>query len=210
MTEILLIRHGETAWNTGEVFRGRADIGLSETGILQAKLLADYLKDTPVKAVYASPLERAVKTAEDIARTHRLKVRIDEGLIDIDYGEWQGMSRKEVNRIYKKLYIKWANTPESVLMPGGESLDTVRERVTGAVERIIDRHSGSIVIVTHRVVLKVLICALLGLDSSHFWNIRQDTCGITRFTREDGRYTLVSHNDTSFQKSVPGKGLADF
>jgi len=75
---------------------------------------------------------------------------------------------------------------------------------------IIPKYEGSVVLVSHRVVNKVLICALLGLDNSHFWNVRQDTCGITIFTYENGRFILTRHNDTSFLRRLSKAALSDF
>ena len=171
MTELLLIRHGETEWNAGEIFRGRADVSLNEKGVVQAKLLGEYLKTSRLEAVYSSPLQRAVRTAEKIAKLHSLDVRTEPALIDMDYGEWQGMSLVEVRKIYKNLYIKWMKSPKNVKFPGGEDLDDVKNRTVAAIKKIVKNHKGSVVLVSHRVVNKVLICALLGLDNSHFWNI---------------------------------------
>jgi probable phosphoglycerate mutase len=95
-------------------------------------------------------------------------------------------------------------------MPDGESLDDVRKRVLGAVDEVTARHQGTVILVAHRVVNKVLICALLGLDNSHFWDIRQDTCGITAFVYENGRFTLTEHNNTSYLRSIQKSGLGDF
>jgi broad specificity phosphatase PhoE len=210
MTEIFLVRHGETAWNAGEIFRGRADISLNEKGIVQAKLLGDYLKKSRLEAVYSSPLQRAVSTAERIAGPHSLDVKIEPALIDMDYGEWQGMPLTEVKKIYEKLYIKWKASPEKVKFPGGDSLDDVRSRAITAVNKIVKKHKGSVVLVSHRVVNKVLICALLGLDNSRFWNIRQETCGISSFLYEEDEFILTKHNDTSFLGNSSGEGQNDF
>ena len=103
MTEIILIRHGETEWNVEEVFRGRIDIELNQNGIKQAKLLAEYLSKRKIDAIYSSPLQRAVKTAEIIAGYHKLNVGIAPGLIDFDFGEWQGLSLQEVRDRFKFL-----------------------------------------------------------------------------------------------------------
>ena len=210
MTELLLIRHGETEWNAGEIFRGRADVSLNEKGIVQAKLLGDYLKKSRLEAVYSSPLQRAVHTAERIAGPHSLDVRIEPALVDLDFGEWQGMPLTEVKKIYKNLYIKWKVSPEKVKFPGGNSLDDVRNRAIAAVNKIVKKHKGSVTLVSHRVVNKVLICALLGLDNSHFWNIRQETCGISSFSYEEGEFILTRHNDTSFLGNLSGEGQNDF
>jgi len=210
MTEIILVRHGETEWNVGEVFRGRVDVELNETGIKQAELLSDYLSSVKIEAVYSSPLKRALKTARILARPHQLEVEIAEGLIDLDFGEWHGLPHEEVKEKFPELYAEWAGHPERVRLPGGESLDDVRERATEIVDEAIAKHDGAVALVSHRVVNKVLICALLGLDNSHFWNIRQDTCAITTFTYQNERFILTEHNNTSYLKSLQKAQLADF
>jgi len=198
MTEIILARHGETEWNVTEVFRGRIDIALNDTGIKQAELLAGYLRDIKIDAIYSSPLKRALKTAEIIASYHKLAVEIAPGLIDFNYGKWQGLAHQEVKDKYKEFYAEWINSPDKVKMPTGESLNDVRKRAMGVVDKVIAKYKGTVVLVSHRVVNKVLICALLGLDNSHFWNIKQDMCGITTFTYENGRFILTEHNNTSY------------
>lgn len=210
MTEIILARHGETQWNVEEVFRGRIDVELNENGIKQAELLAGYLSNLKIDSIYSSPLKRALKTAELIANHHELEVKIAPGLIDFDYGEWQGLPHQEVKDKYKELYAEWLSHPDKVKMPGGESLNDVRERAMDVVSDAITKYEGTIVLVSHRVVNKVLICALLGLDNSHFWNIRQDTGGITTFACEDGRFILTEHNNTSFLKPIQKTPLGDF
>ncbi len=210
MTEIILARHGETEWNVAEVFRGRIDVKLNETGTKQAELLAGHLSSLKIDAVYSSPLKRALNTAELIARYHKLDVEIALGLTDFDYGEWQGLPHHEVKEKYKELYAEWAENPHLVKMPAGESLSDVRERAVGVVDDIVTRYKGTVVLVSHRVVNKVLICALLGLDNSHFWNIRQDTCGITTFIYERGRFILAEHNNTSYLKPLQQAPLSDF
>jgi broad specificity phosphatase PhoE len=210
MTEIILIRHGETEWNVQEVFRGRIDVELNETGVREAELLAEYLGGVKVEAVYSSPLRRALKTAEMIARYHKLKVEIAPGLIDFDFGQWQGLPHQEVKDRYKELYAQWRENPHLVQMPDGESLAGVRERALNLVNEAVARHEGAVVLVSHRVVNKVLICALLGLDNSHFWNIRQDTCGTTIFAYEKGRFILTKHNDTSYLRRLAKAEPGDF
>jgi broad specificity phosphatase PhoE len=210
MTELILVRHGETEWNVEEVFRGRIDVGLNETGLKQAELLAEYLGGLKIDTVYSSPLKRALKTAEVIARYHKLEVKITPGLIDCDFGQWQGLHLQEVKDRYKELYAEWVNSPHLVKIPDGESLDEVRKRALPLVDEVVAKYKGTVVLVSHRVVNKVLICALLGLDNSRFWNIRQDTCGTTTFAYENGRFTLTKHNDTSYLKPLKKAELGDF
>lgn len=210
MTTIILARHGETDWNAEEIFRGRIDVELNEAGIREAELLAEYLNDLAITAIYSSPLKRALRTAEIIASRHDIKIDIAHQLIDLNYGEWQGLSHNEVKDRYGQLYAEWANNPQLVKMPAGESLADVRKRAASLVENIIAENEGTVVLVSHRVVHKVLICALLALDNSYFWNIRMDTAGITIFACEDGRFVLIRHNDTSFLKPVQKTLISDF
>jgi broad specificity phosphatase PhoE len=211
MLEIILARHGETDWNVAEVFRGRIDVELNETGVKQAGLLGKYLSEVKVDAVYSSPLKRALKTAEVVAGYQAIEVNIVRGLIDFDYGEWQGLSHQEVKDRYEELYVEWLSRPEQVRMPDGESLEGVRKRTMAVIGDIIEnRYEGRVVLVSHRVVNKMLICALLGLSNSHFWNVRLDTCGISSFNYEGGRFILTKHNDVSYLKPIQKAPLIDF
>ncbi len=210
MTELILARHGQTAWNVVEVFRGRSDVDLDETGLRQAELLADYLRERRIEAVYSSPLQRALKTARAIASRHRLEVIITQGLNDLKFGEWEGLPVTEVREKYATLFTEWVEKPHLVEIPGGEGLDDVTGRVLTFVNDIVTRHKGNVVLVSHRVVHKVLILALLGLDNSHFWNIKLDTAAITTFAYENNRWILNEHNNTCYLQPLTQPKLKDF
>jgi len=210
MAKLILARHGETMWNVEKVFRGRADVGLDEVGIKQAELLAKYLSNWELEAIYASPIRRALETANIVARYQKVSARIAEGLTDFDFGEWQSLSEQQVRRLYPDLFNEWHNNPDKVRMPGGESLEDVRRRAVEVVNDIVSRHQGNVLLVSHRVVIKVLICYLLGLDNSHFRNINQDVGGITIFDYVDGRFVLTRHNDTSHLRDLQKSVLGDF
>jgi broad specificity phosphatase PhoE len=210
MAELILVRHGETVWNVEKIYRGRTDVKLDEVGIEQAELLGKYLSNWELEAIYSSPLKRALDTANIIARYHKIGVHITDGLIDFDYGEWQSLPEQEVKKLYLTLHDEWHNNPHKVKMPGGESLADVRERAAGVVDDVLSKYEGSVVLVSHRVVNKVLICSLLGLDNSCFWNIKQDVGGITIFDDVDGRFVLTRHNDTSHLKELQKCVLDDF
>ena len=210
MAELILARHGETAWNVEKVFRGRADVDLDRVGLKQAELLGKYLSNWELEAIYSSPLRRALDTANMVAGYQKVAVRVAEGLTDFDYGEWQSVPEQEVKKLYPALLNEWHSNPHKVRTPGGESLEDVRRRVVELINDILPRHRGNVLLVSHRVVIKVLICDFLGLDNSHFWNIRHDVCGITTFDHVDGRFVLTRHNDTSHLRELPKSVLADF
>jgi broad specificity phosphatase PhoE len=210
MAKLILARHGETAWNVEKIYRGRADVNLDEVGIKQAELLGKYLSNWELEAIYSSPLKRALDTANIIAHYQKVDVHVAEGLIDFDYGKWQSLPEQEAKRLYPTLHNEWHNNPHKVTMPGGESLEDVRKRAIEVVNDVLTKYQGSVVLVSHRVVNKVLICSLLGLDNSHFWNIKQDVGGITIFNYVDGRFVLTRHNDTSHLKELQKSILDDF
>jgi len=210
MAELILVRHGETVWNVEKIYRGRKDVNLDEVGTKQAQLLGKYLTNWELEAIYSSPLKRALDTANIIARYHKIAVQVTQGLIDFDYGEWQSLSQEEVKKLYPTLHNEWHHNPHKVRMPRGESLEDVRERAFGVVNDALSKYQGCVVLVSHRVVNKVLICFLLGLDNSHFWNIKQDVGGITIFNYVDERFVLTRHNDTSYLKERQKYALDDF
>jgi len=210
MAELILARHGETAWNVEKVFRGRADVDLNRVGLKQAELLGKYLSNWELEAIYSSPLRRALDTANMVARYQKVAVRVAEGLTDFDYGEWQSVPEQEVKKLYPALLNEWHSNPHKVRTPGGESLEDVRRRVVELINDILPRHRGNVLLVSHRVVIKVLICYLLGLDNSHFWNISQDVAGITIFNYADGRFVLTKHNKTSHLQELQKPQLGDF
>jgi broad specificity phosphatase PhoE len=211
MAKIYLVRHGQTAWNVGEVFRGRADIPLDETGKKEAQLAGEALKDVNLNAIYSSPLSRSVETAENIAKFHGLPVTHLGAIIDISYGDWEGMSRADVEERYPDLYRLWVEEPHKVQFPRGESLEEVRSRTMAALDKLVlKREDENIVLVAHRVPNKVICCAVLGLDNSNFWRIQQDTACTNLFIYTDGQWIISYLNDTSYLKVLGKAALADF
>jgi broad specificity phosphatase PhoE len=203
MTLIYLVRHGQTAWNKEEIFRGRTDVPLDETGLKQAELVAGYFKGIEIHAVCSSPLARAWQTAEKIAQSHSLKVQPLQGIIDLSFGNWEGHPHQEIKKIDSERYRQWVEEPHRVRLPGGESLDEVRVRSMAALEEVIQKHPGkTLVLVSHRVINKVLICGILGIDNSHFWQIGQDTTAINLIQHKNGKYILSILNETCHLKHL--------
>ncbi len=203
MTSIYLVRHGQTAWNKEEIFRGRTDIPLDETGLKQAELVGQYFKGMEIHAIYSSALSRAWETAQKITQFHNLKVQPLDGIIDMSFGNWEGRPHQEIRESDRKTYRQWVETPHLVRLPGGESLDDVGVRAMAAIEEVIGKDPGkTLILVTHRVVNKVLICGILGLDNSHFWQITQDTTAINLIQHRNGKYILSLMNETCHLKPL--------
>jgi len=197
LTRFILIRHGQTGWNREAKFRGRVDIDLDEAGMKQAEAVADRLTGCEAAAIYSSPLKRAMTTAEPISRRLGLQVVPLEGINDMNFGSWEGRSIDEVRDQNKELFDMWRYSPEKLSIPGGETLDDVQQRVAATMDDLAAKHENdTVLLVTHRVVCKVLLCHLLGLDNSHFWQIAQDTAAVNRFQVVGGRSTVTLINDT--------------
>jgi probable phosphoglycerate mutase len=198
MPLIVLVRHGQTEWNREERFRGWADVPLDEAGLAQAEATARRIvaEWAPV-AVYSSPLSRAAKTAEAIARQFRLPIQTHRGLIDIDYGQWEGLTPDEARKRWPEMVDAWYHTPDTAQIPDGETLNNLRARVMEAVRELAARHEGkTIVLVGHTVVNRAILLGVLGLRNHRFWHLRQDTCAINVLEMDNDDFTLVSMNDT--------------
>ena len=203
LARIILVRHGQTEWNRYERFRGWIDIDLDETGLRQAEAAVPRVARWEVAAIYSSPLKRAMATAEIIAHPLGIPVVPLEGISDMNFGVWQGLSIGEVKQKYPELFDLWRYSPQMLEIPQGESLEDVRKRAVATIYDLAERHEGStIAMVTHRVVCKVLICHLLGLDNSHFWQIEQDTTAINIFEIREGKATVTLLNDTCHLRAL--------
>jgi broad specificity phosphatase PhoE len=200
---VLLIRHGETAWNRQEIFRGRKNIPLNDNGIRQAEALAGSLAKQNITAVYSSPLSRAVRTAIPIAGAAGLSVVKEDALIDIDFGIWQGLTVPQVETGYPDDFRVWKTDPGNARIPEGETLGTVLERSSALLARLRERHANdTIALVSHRVVAKVILCHVLGLDNSHFFSIFQSNCCLNIFDMNQDGFVLRLLNDTCHLRNL--------
>jgi broad specificity phosphatase PhoE len=203
MIQMILVRHGRTAWNVSEgrddLFRGTVDVPLAGEGVRQAEITARRLSAEPLSAIYASPLQRAARTAAILAAPHNLPVQTLPGLRSMDYGLWAGLSHAEVAERWPDLYRQWHANPHSVPIPGGDHPAELRARAVAAVHQILAQHNDgdTLVLVSHQVVTRTLVCALAGMPNPGYWWIRQDLCNLSRFDYDpaSGQFTVVGLND---------------
>jgi broad specificity phosphatase PhoE len=198
LTRIILVRHGETDWNVRERFRGRFDIPLNANGKLQAARAARYIafRWKPA-AIYSSPLSRAVKTAEPIADVTSLRVGVLPSLIDMSFGEWEGLSPEEIGARWPDQLATWYSAPHTIRIPGGETLEEVRQRCRETLITMTSRHPDeTVVAVAHTDVNRTMLLVVLGLENSRLRSLRQDNCAINEIEAEGGRFTLASMNET--------------
>lgn len=197
-TTIILARHGESEGNERALFRGRRDFPLTERGINQARALAQALIPLEVTRVFTSPLSRALETAQSIAEAVAAPLETVQGFTNMALGPWEGHSKEEVAQNYAEEWELWLKNPERLRLPGAETLDQVQSRAYSNLQHLINHHRGeTLVIVSHRTVLKPLVAACLAIAEPYFWRLHFDTASCSRLLFEGRRgFTLVSLNET--------------
>ncbi len=200
-TRIILIRHGETLWNIERRCQGFTDIGLSETGREQASRLAQALGHKPLSAVYSSDLIRAHNTAEMIAEPHRLIVRTDARLRELNQGACEGKTMEELLTDHTEMLRAWMDQPADVAMPDGESIRKLQARGWQAIEDIVAAHQQQMVVVLgHNLLNSSIICKVLGLDLNRFRSLRQNIASLNEIEFTPHGPVLIRLNDTHHLK----------
>lgn len=197
--KIILIRHGETTWNIEGRYQGQEDTPLSERGLKQGHLLAEGLRNIPIDVCISSPLQRSYQTCKFCADLHNLPVIKDDRLTEINHGSWEGVLASDIAKRYPQEFAQWHTQPQLVQMPdGGENLEAVRKRARAAFDEYAAKYEGKTVLVAaHDAVNKAIICDLLGLDMSHFWQIKQDNTCINVLEYKEGTWRIVLLNSTN-------------
>jgi len=173
---ILLARHGETPWNAEGRYQGQIDIPLSPVGEAQARALGERLRDVPIDRAVASPLSRARRTAELALGEERVSMlQLDADIQEIAHGEWEGLLAGEIGDKDPARLRAWREEPDTVLMPGGESLRQVLDRSWRGLVRATEGlgKDDTLLVVAHDAVNRVLLCRILGLPLSKLWTFRQ-------------------------------------
>lgn len=200
MTEILLIRHGETAWNAIKRLQGHTDIPLNADGTRQAKALAWSLQNEKLAAVVSSDLQRALQTAGEIARLQGLPTRIDAGLRERCFGAFEGMLYSDIPHQYPQAYAAWkSHDPDAAFPPGerqGETTRAFHQRVLTHLLHYARQFDGQkIAIVAHGGVLECAYRAAKNLPLGAPREVTIYNASINRFECNDGVFRLLQWGD---------------
>jgi alpha-ribazole phosphatase len=157
MTELILIRHGETDWNIEGRYQGQSDVPLNQNGIQQAKDMARRLHHYDFSAIISSGLSRAQQTAEILSEINNAPLRIDPRLREINQGEWEGLLFADIRSRYAKAFEDRLRNPLEVAPPGGETVGQVRKRVLDSIQEIVEQFpNGIVAIVSHGLSLAII------------------------------------------------------
>lgn len=199
MTEIIIIRHGETEWNKTGRFQGHSDVPLSAEGRAQAAALGKNLVVDHVDAIYASDLTRAMETAAPLAQRFGLEVISDPLLRELNFGSWEGRNFNDVNAENPDVMKTFYNDPERVNIPDSEPFPEFQRRVARRVREIVAQERGKrIVIVSHGASIRILFADILSMPIRSIWHVSQLNTAVNKVRFEDDGFAVVTlMNDTS-------------
>lgn len=159
VTKLLVVRHCEAQGNLHRVFQGHRNGDVTENGQAQLELLSLRLRNTSIDAMYASPLVRAVKTAQAVNQYHHLPIGIVPGLIEINGGKWEGEPWASFPEKYPEESLMWNLSPHEFHAPEGEAMRQVYDRMKSAAQMLAERHAGGTVLVaSHGCAIRNLLC----------------------------------------------------
>lgn len=199
MTEIIIIRHGETEWNKTGRFQGHSDVALSEEGRVQAELLGRNLAVENVDAIYASDLSRAMETAAPLANRFGLDVIPDPLLRELNFGAWEGRFFSEINQEAPDKMRTFYRNPEEVDIPESEPFSAFQKRVAGRVREIAALHRGGrVILVSHGASIRILFADILSMPIRSIWHVSQLNTAVNALRFEDDGFAVLTLvNDTS-------------
>jgi alpha-ribazole phosphatase len=199
MLELYMIRHGQTDCSRENRFCGSIDPPLNDVGLRMADAFGAAYADRTWDAIYASPLLRAQQTADALARRVGTAVVLDEGLREIAYGDWESLRHEDVQTRWPDAYAYWAADPASRGAPGGETAFQVAARAALVLERVRRANArGRVILVSHKATIRIMTCALLGLDVRLFRErIGQPVAAVTRFEVRPSGALLTTLGDVS-------------
>ena len=188
----LFIRHGETAYNRQRRLQGALPVPLNERGRAQSRQLAEYLRQIPLEAIYASPRARAWQTAAIIGEALAQPIIADERLAEIDFGDFEGHTFAEVAARYPAAYRKWESGFRAFRVPGGESRLEVQRRMHAAWEDIIGSANRTVAIIGHSSAQTILLASLF----THLPDKRIPNTSITTLRRHDEIWEIAGYSET--------------
>jgi broad specificity phosphatase PhoE len=194
MTIFLLIRHGENDF-VGKSLAGRLPgVHLNQAGIRQAEELRLALGQIPIHAIYSSPLERAIETAQPLATGLNLPIQLEAGLSEMDFGDWQGRSLKQVRRL--KLWKDIHESTDQSRFPAGESYVEAQDRLVRTILQISSRHKPKEVVAcfSHSDSIRLIIAHLLAMPLNSFHRLAIDTASVTVFSLANAQPHLLHTN----------------
>jgi probable phosphoglycerate mutase len=210
MTELILLRHGETDWNRELRFQGHVDVGLNAVGMEQARRLAGRLAGMAVHHLYVSDLLRAQQTAHPVAQQLRLESVTDPALREQSFGAVDGMRVEDIKAQHPQAWEGWLRFHEDYCMPGGETTRQFHARVMDAVNRLVAAHAQeTLVVVTHGGVLDMIYRTARSLGLSGPRQSEIPNAGFNRVRLREGGIDILAWADIAHLADLPPQPVYD-
>jgi len=201
MRKLYLVRHMETAWNEQQRYIGVTDLPLSEAGVKNAQLLAEFLKTKPIKKLFSSQMLRARQTANFLAKKLNCPLMVEPLLNEINFGCWEGLTFNEIAAAYGELSKVWLINPFAVTIPGGEGWDSFVFRVRKGWEKVKKACLNESVLVTHAGCIKLILSWELNLELEKGWQIKQDKGAVNILDLDkEGQAKVLALNSTAYRR----------
>ncbi|MBW4575311.1 MAG: histidine phosphatase family protein [Aphanothece sp. CMT-3BRIN-NPC111] len=167
--KLYFLRHGQTARSRENVFCGALDPELTPEGLEMAQAFAAAYRSTPWTAIFSSPMQRTIATAQPLRDALGMQMELRDGLKEISYGKWEGETVETVARDYHDDYIRWSADPAWYPPTEGELAVAIASRALQVIEEIKQQYStGNVLIVSHKATIRIMLCSLLGVDVGRF------------------------------------------
>ncbi len=196
---LILVRHGETAYNAIGRYQGHVQIELNTLGHRQAARVGRRLAQRSITAIYSSDLTRCLQTIQPLVEVTQLPITLEPRLREIDVGLWEHLTIPEIREAFPGNYAAFKQNPGTTIHVGGEAYTQLQARAVSAMQAIIATHHAddTIVVCTHGGTIRAIACWVLGLDVNHYNKMWIDNCAITTLLNNDGHIRLVSLNDNA-------------
>jgi broad specificity phosphatase PhoE len=197
MTELVLVRHGETVWHAENRYAGSSDVALTDEGVAQAARLGEWARTAGLTALWCSPASRAMRTAEPVSETTGLVPEVDPRLRELDFGKGEGRTVAEMAADFPDELAAFRQDPVAGHLPGGEDPRVAVERVLACFGDIAAAEpAGRVLVVAHTTLLRLVLCHMLGIPLRDYRRVfpQMRNTGLTVVRFEDGRAALLEFN----------------
>ena len=204
MTDLVLVRHGQTVWHAENRYAGRSDVALTARGVEQAAQLAVWAQTAGLAAVWSSTLSRARITAEACSEAAGLPLEVDARLCELDFGEGEGLTSAEMNEQFPDARAAFLADPVTHHLPGGEDPVSAADRFTECLDEIAEKHpDGRVLVVAHSSAIRLALCRLIGVPLAEYRRLFPTlrNCALTELRLRDGRAALLQFNTPPVEAS---------
>ncbi len=198
MMRLILVRHGQTEWNSGGRYQGQSNVALSDTGRKQARFLAERFPVKQLDAIYTSDLDRAKETAECVGERLGVPVYPEEAFRELSFGDWEGLTYQQISSRWPEEANKLFTAPDELVIPHGETFQELQKRALDKIHLLYKKHiDQTVAVFAHGAINKTILAGLMHIPLHYLWSLRQDNTAVNILRLDDGYVMVELINSTS-------------